>query len=83
MRPNMSVVFHSTVDDPNQWLPRLRCLLPDLEICQHSEVADPAKVRVGVFWDQPATGLGAYASLIAVLSLGAGINQLDPEPLSI
>lgn len=81
MRPNMSVVFHSTVDDSNEWLPRLRRLLPDVEICQHSEVADPAKVRVGVFWDQPATGLGAYASLIAVLSLGAGINQLDPETI--
>lgn len=77
----MSVVFHSTVDDPNEWLPRLRRLLPDVEICQHSEVTDPAKIRVGVFWDQPAGGLAAYASLVAVLSLGAGINQLDPETI--
>ena len=77
----MSVVFHSTVDDPDEWLPRLRKLLPDVEICQCSEVGDPAKVRVGVFWDQPATGLGAYTSLVAVLSLGAGINQLVPETI--
>jgi glyoxylate/hydroxypyruvate reductase len=75
----MSVIFHSTVDDPDEWLPRLRKLLPDVEICQCWEVADPAKVRVGVFWDQPTTGLAAYPSLVAVLSLGAGINQLDPE----
>jgi glyoxylate/hydroxypyruvate reductase len=81
LRPSMSVVFHSTVDDPSEWLPRLRKLLPDVEICQCSEVADPAKVRVGVFWDQPAAGLGAYTSLVAVLSLGAGINQLDPETI--
>ena len=77
----MSVVFHSTVDDPNEWLSRLRKLLPDVEIFQCSEVADPAKVRVGVFWDQPTTGLTAYGSLVAVLSLGAGINQLDPETI--
>jgi glyoxylate/hydroxypyruvate reductase A len=81
VRLSMSVVFHSTVDDPDDWLPRLRKLLPDVEICQCSEVADPAKVRVGVFWDQPATGLGAYTSLVAVLSLGAGINQLAPETI--
>jgi glyoxylate/hydroxypyruvate reductase A len=77
----MSVVFHSTVDDPDEWLPRLGKLLPDVEICQCSEVADPAKVRVGVLWDQPATGLGAYTSLVVVLSLGAGINQLAPETI--
>jgi glyoxylate/hydroxypyruvate reductase A len=78
---SMSVIFHSTVDDPNEWLPRLRRLLPDVEICLCSEIVDPAKIRVGVFWDQPATGLGAYVSLAAVLSLGAGINQLDPETI--
>jgi glyoxylate/hydroxypyruvate reductase A len=77
----MSVVFHSTVDDPNEWIPRLRELLPDVDVCLCAEVADVSKVRVGVLWDQPATGLAAYTSLVAVLSLGAGINQLDPETI--
>jgi len=77
----MSVVFHSTVDDPNEWIPRLRELLPDVDVCPWAEVADLSKVRVAVLWDQPVTGLGACTSLVAVLSLGAGINQLEPETI--
>jgi len=77
----VTVVFHSSVDDPEEWIPRLCDLLPGVEIRQSSEITDASSVRVGVFWDQPPEGLSAYTALVAVLSLGAGIDQLAPETI--
>ncbi len=72
----MTVMFHSTLDDPAEWVPRLRALLPDEDIRIWPDIGDPAKVEVAVVWIPPEDGLVSFTGLRAVQSLGAGINQL-------
>jgi glyoxylate/hydroxypyruvate reductase A len=72
----MTVMFHSTLDDPAEWVPRLQALLPDEDIRVWPEIGDPASVEVAVVWIPPEEGLVSFTGLRAVQSLGAGINQL-------
>jgi len=73
----MRVLFYSTLDDPAEWLPELRRELPEGTIELWPEIADPAAVDVALIWTPPPDGLARYPNLRAVLSLGAGVNQLD------
>jgi glyoxylate/hydroxypyruvate reductase A len=73
----MRLLFYSTLDDPAEWLPVLRAQIPGIEIEVWPEVADPAAVDVALIWTPPPDGLDRYPNLKAVLSLGAGVNQLD------
>ena len=77
MRDHMRLFFHSTLDDPAEWLPHLRAHAPDLEIDVWPDIADPEAIDVALVWTPPAGGLQQFANLRAVLSLGAGVNQLD------
>jgi glyoxylate/hydroxypyruvate reductase A len=72
----MTVVFHSTLDDPNEWVPRLQALLPHEDIRVWPDIGDPAAVEVAVVWVPPEGALATFPNLRAVQSLGAGINQL-------
>jgi glyoxylate/hydroxypyruvate reductase A len=72
----MSIVFHSVLDDPEEWVPRLRVLLPEEDIRVWPDIGDPAKVEVAVTWIPPEGALESFTNLIAVQSLGAGINHL-------
>lgn len=73
----MKVVFHSNLDDPAEWIPELRKGMPELEVEVWPEIADPAAVDAALIWTQPPDGLNRYPNLKAILSLGAGVNQLD------
>jgi glyoxylate/hydroxypyruvate reductase A len=72
----MTVMFHSTLDDPAEWVPRLQALLTDEDIRVWPDIGDPASVEVAVVWIPPEEGLVSFTGLRAVQSLGAGINQL-------
>jgi glyoxylate/hydroxypyruvate reductase A len=69
-------MFHSTLDDPAEWVPRLQALLPEADIRVWPDIGDPAAVEVAVVWIPPEEGLVSFTGLRAVQSLGAGINQL-------
>lgn len=73
----MKVLFHSNLDDPREWIPALRGEMPELEVEVWPEVADPRAVDAALIWTQPPDGLAKYPNLKAILSLGAGVNQLD------
>jgi glyoxylate/hydroxypyruvate reductase A len=72
----MTVMFHSTLDDPAEWVPRLQALLPGEEIRVWPDIGDPASIEIAVVWIPPEEGLVSFTGLRAVQSLGAGINQL-------
>jgi glyoxylate/hydroxypyruvate reductase A len=75
----MTIMFHSTLDDPAEWVPRLQALLPEEDIRVWPEIGDPAEVEVAVVWIPPEEGLVSFTGLRAVQSLGAGINQLGMQ----
>jgi glyoxylate/hydroxypyruvate reductase A len=72
----MTIMFHSTLDDPAEWVPRLQALLPGEEIRVWPDIGDPASIEIAVVWIPPEEGLVSFTGLRAVQSLGAGINQL-------
>jgi glyoxylate/hydroxypyruvate reductase A len=72
----MTVLFYSTLDDPAEWLPRLRGLMPKEDFVVWPEIGDPRTVDVALLLMQPPGGLGAFTALRVVQSLGAGVNQL-------
>jgi glyoxylate/hydroxypyruvate reductase A len=83
----MRLLFHSTLDDPTDWLPHLLAHasdmqipdmeIPDMEIQVWPDVSDPAAIDVALVWTPPEGGLQQFPNLRAILSLGAGVNQLD------
>jgi glyoxylate/hydroxypyruvate reductase A len=77
----MKLLFCSHLDDPSEWIPELKRHMPDLEIEVWPQVKDPASIDAILVWIPPEGGLGQFANLKAIQSLGAGVNQLDLKSL--
>lgn len=73
----MTALFHSTLDDPGQWIPRLAALMPGEEFRLWPDCGDPNDVDAALLWTQPEGGLAAFARLRFVQSIGAGVDQLE------
>lgn len=76
-----TIFFHSNLDDPDQWRATLAAALPQVEFVVGPACDAPDAVDIALVWTQPPQGLGAFHNLRAVLSLGAGVDQLDLERL--
>lgn len=72
-----TVYFHSNLDDPRSWHAALAGAIPGLEFITGPECDRPERVDIALVWTAPPQGLHAFANLRAVLSLGAGVDQLD------
>ena len=70
------VYFHSELDDPVAWERALQPLVPGLEFKVGPACVNPERVDVALIWTLPAGGLEPFTQLKAVLSLGAGVNQI-------
>src|SRR5258708_31864560 len=77
----MKLLFNSQIDDPAEWIPELLAHMPDLEIEVWPKIADPKAIDAALVFTPPPDGLGRYPNLKAILSLGAGVNQLGLESL--
>lgn len=75
------VFFHSNLDDPEQWHRALTRLLGPIHFSAELECCAPETVDIALLWTTPPQGLAAFTGLKAVLSLGAGVNQLDLSSL--
>lgn len=71
-----TVFFHSDLDDPQAWQATLQAALPDLHFIVGPACERPEAVDVALVWTPPPQGLRAFPNLKAVLSLGAGVDQL-------
>lgn len=71
-----TVFFHSDLDDPKAWQATLQAALPDLNFLVGPACDRPEAVDVALVWTPPPQGLRAFPNLKAVLSLGAGVDQL-------
>lgn len=72
----VTVFFHSDLDDPQAWRATLAAALPGLDFVTGPDGIDPGRVDVALVWTPPPQGLNAFTKLRAVLSLGAGVDQL-------
>jgi glyoxylate/hydroxypyruvate reductase len=71
------IFFHSNLDSPDQWRAALATEFEDFTFSVGTAVANPESVDVALIWTLPHDGLERFVNLRAVLSLGAGIDQLD------
>jgi glyoxylate/hydroxypyruvate reductase A len=78
---NPSIYFHSNIDSPDQWRAALATEFEHFTFSVDSNVARPESVDVALIWTLPDDGLERFVNLRAILSLGAGIDQLDLERL--
>lgn len=71
-----TVFFHSDLDDPQEWQAALQSALPSIDFIVGPACEQPEAVDVALVWTPPPQGLDAFPNLKAVLSLGAGVDQL-------
>lgn len=71
-----TVFFNSDLDDPQAWQSTLQAAIPDLDFIIGPDCDHPETVDVALVWTPPPQGLRAFPNLRAVLSLGAGVDQL-------
>jgi glyoxylate/hydroxypyruvate reductase A len=76
-----TVYFHSNLDDPVQWQNTLGAAIPDLRFIVGPECETPEQVDVALLWTPPPQGMNSFTNLRAVLSLGAGVDQLNLQHL--
>ncbi|MCC7045424.1 MAG: glyoxylate/hydroxypyruvate reductase A [Alphaproteobacteria bacterium] len=76
-----AVLFCSNLDDPEEWRPPMTRLMPDLELRVYPNFGKADDIDVAMVWRPPAEGLGQFKNLKAILSLGAGVDQLDLSKL--
>jgi glyoxylate/hydroxypyruvate reductase A len=71
------IFFHSNIDSPDEWRAALATEFEDFTFSVGREIASPESVDVALIWTLPDDGLERFVNLRAILSLGAGIDQLD------
>jgi glyoxylate/hydroxypyruvate reductase len=79
IRPH--IYFNSEMDSADEWREALASQFEDFKFSVGDEVDDPESVDVAMVWTLPDGGLERFVNLRAILSLGAGVNQLDPQRL--
>jgi glyoxylate/hydroxypyruvate reductase len=79
IRPH--IYFHSEMDSADEWREALASQFENFKFSVGDEVDHPESVDVAMVWTLPDGGLERFVNLRAILSLGAGVNQLDPQRL--
>jgi len=77
----LHLFFHSELDNPALWQAALSEQLGELYFSTVDNCTKPDSVDIALLWTAPPSGLADFSALKAVLSLGAGINQLDLSSL--
>jgi glyoxylate/hydroxypyruvate reductase len=81
MTTPQSILFSSDLDDPVAWNAAVQALRPDVTVTDWQDARDPESFRFALLWKPPPQGLSAFTNLLAIQSLGAGVNQLDLSTL--
>jgi glyoxylate/hydroxypyruvate reductase A len=74
------IFFHSDLDSAEEWRAALSTQFRDFAFCV-GQVANPECVDVALIWTLPEEGLERFTNLRAILSLGAGVDQLEEARL--
>jgi glyoxylate/hydroxypyruvate reductase len=75
------IFFHSDLDSPDEWYAALATQFDNFRFSATGRIQDPESVDIALIWTIPDEGLERFANLRAVLSLGAGVSQLETDRL--
>jgi glyoxylate/hydroxypyruvate reductase A len=76
----MSILVAVRGWSPEHWIDALRAVAPGRTIERAPDVADPAAVRYALVWKPEAGYLRRFPNLVAIFSLGAGVDHLTSDP---
>ncbi len=80
----MALLFHSEVDDPEEWREELSRLVPSLDFRVWPEAGNPGDIDLALVWSAPPGVLAGLPNLKLILSLGVGadhvLEQADISP---
>lgn len=76
----MAILFHCPWDNAEQWLAALRAALPDDEFRIWPELGAAAEIDFAMVWQLPHGVLATLPNLLAISSLGAGVDALLADP---
>ena len=76
----MAFVFHSLVDDANEWRTELKALIPDLDYRVWPDVGNPTEIDIALIWKAPPGMLAQLPNVELLLSLGAGVDHFLTDP---
>lgn len=75
-----TLLFQSTVDKPERWLPELQAQMPELELRAWPDVGDPAEVDYALVFEPPQGLLASLPNLKVIFSLAAGVDHILQDP---
>jgi glyoxylate/hydroxypyruvate reductase A len=76
----LAILFHCPWDNADQWLAALRAALPKDEFRIWPDVGDPDEIDFAMVWRIPPGALAGFPNLLAISSLGAGVDALIADP---
>jgi len=71
-----TMVFQSSVDKPERWLPELQACMPELELRTWPNVGDAAEVEYALVFEPPEGMLAGLPNLKVIFSLAAGVDHI-------
>jgi glyoxylate/hydroxypyruvate reductase len=75
IKPN--IFFHSSIDSAEEWRSALATQFEAFTFSADCNASQPEEVDIALIWTVPKAGLERFSNLRAVLSLGAGTDQLE------
>ena len=75
-----TLLFSSSEDPPELWLPALQAEMPDLEIRVDPEIGDKADIDYALTYYAPHGLLASLPNLRFIHSISAGIDHLASDP---
>ena len=76
----MAILFHCPWDNADQWLAALRAALPRDEFRVWPDVGAAEEIDFAMVWQIPHGVLAQFPNLLAISSLGAGVDDLVRDP---
>jgi glyoxylate/hydroxypyruvate reductase A len=72
----VAILYSSAIDDPAPWKKFFAERRPDLDFRVWPEVGNPADIRYALVWSAKEGLLKSLPNLVAIFSLGAGVDQI-------
>jgi glyoxylate/hydroxypyruvate reductase len=76
----LAILFHCPWDNADEWLGALRAALPDDEFRIWPDIGPVEDIDFAMVWKLPHGNLADLPNLLAVASLGAGVDALLADP---
>lgn len=76
----MAILFLCPSKDPIPWQHAIARYDPNIEVRVWPEYGDPSDITFALLWNHPRASIKPFQNLMAISSLGAGIDHINNDP---